>query len=176
MKYISLVLILGLMIWSWSLASAQPSFSMEQTKRVEDGVESDIHEFIQRKYPETTDIYCQQLYTETVKPGEEMNVRFRCSTQGGAADGDKVAQSFEGFLHLGSNDDFETWQELGGEIRSSDIAFENGSRISAKEAKENAAADEAASKDEATEAADGAVELSRPPSQPPHPSTDHHEE
>jgi hypothetical protein len=134
MKYISLVIILGLMIWSWSLATAQPSFSMEQTKHVEDGVENDIHEFIQRKYPETTDIYCQQLYTEMVKPGQEMNVRFRCSTEGGAANGEKVHQSFEGVLRLGSDDGFESWSELGGEIRSPDIVFENGSRISAKEA------------------------------------------
>ena len=162
MKYISLVIILGLMVWSWSLATAQPSFSMEQTKRVEDGVESDIHDFIQRKYPQTTDIYCQQFYTETVKPGEEMNVRFRCSTQVGAAGGEKVAQSFEGFLRLGSNDGFETWEELGGEIRSPEIAFENGSRISAKEAKDNAAADEAAAKDDAQKENDEPVKLPKP--------------
>jgi hypothetical protein len=144
MKYISLVIMLGLMIWSWSLATAQSSFSMEQTKRVEDGVESDIREFIQRKYPQTTDIYCQQLYTETVKEGEEMNVHFRCTTEGTAAGGEKVEQMFEGLLRLGSNDGFESWDELGGEIRSPDIVFENGSRISAKDPMPEGAPAEAA--------------------------------
>ena len=132
MKYISLVAVLALMIWSWSLATAAPAFSPEQTKRVEDGVENDIHAFIQRKFPQTTDIYCQQLYTETVKANEEMNVRFRCSTEGGASNGEKVQQSFEGVLRLSSADGFETWNEVGGEIRVPDIVFENGSKISAK--------------------------------------------
>ncbi len=135
---------------------------MEQTKRVEDGVESDIHEFIQRKYPQTTDIYCQQLYTETVKPGEEMNVRFRCSTVGGAAAGEKVAQLFEGVLRLGSKDGFETWDELGGEIRSPEVAFENGSRITAKEANENAAADSAAANEEIQKDRGDAAERTKP--------------
>jgi hypothetical protein len=133
MKYISLVVVLALMIWSWSLATAEPSFTAEQTRRVEDGVESDIHAFIQRKFPQTTDIYCQQFYTETVKANEQMNVHFRCSTEGGAANGEKIQQSFEGLLRLQSNDGFESWDEVGGEIRVPDIVFENGSRISAKD-------------------------------------------
>jgi hypothetical protein len=134
MKYISLVIVLALMIWSWSLATAEPSFTADQTRRVEEGVENDIHEFIKRKYPQTTDIYCQQLYTETVKANEQMNVRFRCSTEGGASNGEKVQQSFEGVLRLSSKDGFETWDEVGGEIRVPDIVFENGSKISAKDA------------------------------------------
>jgi hypothetical protein len=133
MKYISLVIVLALMAWSWSLATAEPAFTSDQTRRVEEGVENDIHAFIQRKYPQTTDIYCQQLYTETVKANEQMNVRFRCSTEGGARDGEKVQQSFEGVLRLVSQDGFESWDEIGGEIRVPDIVFENGSKISAKD-------------------------------------------
>ena len=132
MKYISLVVVLALMIWSWSFATAEPAFSQDQTRRVEEGVENDIHAFIQRKFPQTTDIYCQQLYTETVKVNEEMNVHFRCSTEGGAADGEKVQQSFEGTLKLATKDGFQTWDEVGGNIRVPDIIFENGSKISAK--------------------------------------------
>lgn len=133
MKYISLIVVLALMIWSWSLATAEPSFSMDQTKHVEEGVENDIHAFIQRKFPQTKDIYCQQLYTESVKAGEEMNVHFRCNTEGDAANGEKVSQTFEGVLRLASKDGFETWDETGGEIRVPDIVFENGSKISAKD-------------------------------------------
>ena len=138
MKYISLVVVLALMVWSWSLATAEPAFSAEQTRRVEEGVENDIHAFIQRKYPQTTDIYCQQFYTETVKANEAMNVRFRCSTEGGAQNDEKVQQTFEGVLRLVSKDGFETWDETGGEIRVPDIVFENGSKISAKPGPENA--------------------------------------
>ncbi len=132
MKYVSLIVILGLMIWSWSLATAEPSFSLEEHKRVEAGVENDIRAFIARKYPQTTDIYCQQLYTETLKTGEEMNVNFRCGTEGGAANNEKVEQVFEGTLHIASKDGFQTWDELGGEIRSPEVYFQNGSHISAK--------------------------------------------
>lgn len=133
MKYISLLILAGLMIWSWSLATAQPSFSLEQHKRVEEGVENDVHEFIVRKYPQTTDIYCQQFYTETLRAGEEMNVNFRCRTHGGAANDEKVEQIFEGTLRIASKDGFQTWDELGGEIRSPEVYFQNGSKISAKD-------------------------------------------
>lgn len=134
MKYISLVITLVLMVWTWSLATAAPSTTMDQHKHVEDGVEADISAFIKRKYPETTDVYCQQLYTETVKENEEMNVHFRCSTEGTAQNGaDKVQQMFEGDLRLGSTDGFQTWTELGGQIRSPDIVFENGSKIDMKQ-------------------------------------------
>jgi len=133
MKYISLIVILGLMIWSWGLATAEPSFTLEQHKKVEDGVENDIRAFIARKYPQTTDIYCQQLYTETIKAGEEMNVLFRCSTEGGAPGGEQVQQIFEGNLRIASKDGFESWDEIGGEIRSPEVNFQNGSHISAKE-------------------------------------------
>lgn len=133
MKYLSLVILLGLMIWSWNLATAQQSFTLEQHKQVEAGVEDDVRGFIVRKYPETSDIYCQQLYTEVVKPNEEMIARFRCRAEGAASGGEKVQQTFEGFIRLGSNDGFQSWNELGGEIRSPEVVFQNGSRISTKD-------------------------------------------
>lgn len=145
MKYVSLIVILGLMIWSWSLATAQPSFSLESHKRVEESVEKDIQAFIVRKYPQTTDIYCQQFYTETITAGEEMNVHFRCSSEGNAADDEKVQQIFEGKIRIASKDGFQSWDEVGGEINSPEVNFQNGSKISAKPGA--AAADEPAAEE-----------------------------
>lgn len=133
MKYISLILLIGLMIWSWSLATAQQSFTLENHQQVEARVEEDVRGFIIRKYPNTSDIYCQQLYTEVVKPNEAMTVHFRCRTEGSGNEGEKIQQTFEGHISIASTDGFQSWNETGGEIRSPEVLFQNGSRISAKD-------------------------------------------
>lgn len=144
MKYLSLVLLMGLMIWSWSLATAQPTFTLEQHKRVEAGVEEDVRGFILRKYPNTSDIYCQQLYTEVMKPNEEMIAHFRCKTEGETTSEQKVQQIFQGFIYLKSKNGFQTWEEVGGEIVSPGIQFASDMRISAKDPMPPATAEELA--------------------------------
>lgn len=133
MKYISVIILIVLLAWTWQLATAERAFSLDQHKRVETGVEADIRAFIMQKYPQTTDLYCQELYTEVVKPEVEMLAHFRCRTEGKAAGNEVISQVFEGRLHLKSDDGFQDWTVTGGEITSPELSFQNGVRISAKD-------------------------------------------
>ena len=139
MKYISVVLLIVLMSWTWCMATSDRPFSLENHKRVEAGVEEDIRAFIKRRFPDTTDIFCQQLYTEDVVPGVDMVAHFRCQNiaQGTVADGatddfddsDLAEQVFEGHIKLHSNDNFATWAETGGEIVAKETTFLNGIKV-----------------------------------------------
>jgi hypothetical protein len=130
MKYISVIIVLLLMAWTWSLATSEPAFGLQQYKQVELGVEQDVRAFIQKKYPQTTEIFCQQLYSEVVTPGSEMIAHFRCQAAGPAVAGaDSTEQVFEGYLNLKSDNGFETWSETGGQIRSPEIRFLNGVKV-----------------------------------------------
>lgn len=133
MKYISVAILILFMAWTWSLATTERAFSLEQHKRVESGVEKDIRAFIMRKYPQTTDLYCQELYTEVVEPSVEMLAHFRCRTEGAVDANETVTQTFEGDLRLRSIDNFQTWTEVGGNIRAPEVAFSQGTHVTAKD-------------------------------------------
>ncbi len=137
MKYISVVILIGLLSWTWCLANEERPLTLEQHKHVEAGVEDDIRAFIQRRYPTTTDLYCPQLYTEVTSPGQELIAHFRCLATGAVGADDASEQTFEGSLRLKSDDDFETWWEVGGEIRAKEIRFLNGIKISPRDGTEN---------------------------------------
>ena len=132
MKYISVVVLLVLMSWTWCLATSQDAFTLEQYKQVEAGVENDIRGFIMHKYPDTKEIVCTQLYTEAVTAGSEMIAHFRCEAATALDSPDASAQTFEGQLRLKSKDGFKTWSEVGGEIISPDVTFINGTSIKAE--------------------------------------------
>lgn len=132
MKYLSIVIVLALMGWTWSLATTERTFKLEQHKQVEAGVEEDVRSFIQRKFPNVSEIYCSQLFTEIIDPGKELVARFRCQAAGTVGE-DVAEQIFEGHIQLKSDDEFKTWSETGGEIRSPEVRFRNGIRISPKD-------------------------------------------
>lgn len=132
MKYISVVILLALMTWTWSLATAERAFSLEQYKGVESGAEEDIRAFIQRKYPEAKEIFCSQMFTEEQKPGSELTVHFRCQAVAPSDEQGSAEQVFEGHIDLKSVDGFKTWVETGGQIRSPEIRFLEGVKISPK--------------------------------------------
>ena len=58
--------------------------------------------------------------------------RFRCQANG-AVGKDVAQQTYEGFINLKSDDQFQSWSETGGEIRSPAITFQNGIQISTKD-------------------------------------------
>lgn len=136
MKYISVLILIIALSWTWCLSTAERAFSLEDYKRVEAGVEDDINAFIRRQFPTTQEIYCNKLYSEVVQPGEELNVHFRCRAKMTIKNGDMVEQSFAGLLHLKSDDEFMTWSEVGGEIASPSVRFEKGTEISGKRSHE----------------------------------------
>ena len=111
------------------MATSERPLSLEQHKHVEAGVEEDIRTFIQKRYPSTTDIFCQQLYTEDANEATELVARFRCQAVGQTNSEDATEQVFEGFLRLHSDDGFQTWSEVGGEIDAKEINFLNGFKI-----------------------------------------------
>jgi hypothetical protein len=115
------------------MATTERPLSLEQHKHVEAGVEEDIRNFIQKRFPGTTDIFCQQLYTEKANLKTELIARFRCQAVGQTNADDATEQVFEGFLRLASEDGFQTWSELGGEINAKEINFLNGFKISPRD-------------------------------------------
>lgn len=130
MKYIASLILIALLGWTWCLANNDRLLTLEQHKRVEAGVEQDIRGLIQRRYPNLTDLYCPQLYTEMVSIGSELIAHFRCkvTTDGGNAS-EAAEQVFEGELRLKSNDGFNTWWEVGGEVRGKEIRFLEGTKV-----------------------------------------------
>lgn len=138
MKYISVVIFFVLLEWTWCLATSPRNFTLDHFHQVEVGAEQDIKNFILRKYPSTSQINCPQLYSENIEAGTEMIVRFRCNAVGeiqkdqpnpATPSEDIVSQIFEGYLHLKSNDHFQTWSEIGGEIKAPKITFEKGIEV-----------------------------------------------
>jgi hypothetical protein len=130
MKYISVLILLGLFAWTWSLATAQPSVASEQRHHVELGVLQDVSAFIQQRFPKVADVICHQLYVELGATPETMTAHFRCNAVGDLGNGQNVDQVFEGHLNLKSDDGFQTWSEVGGTINSSELEFTTPAVIS----------------------------------------------
>ena len=121
------------------MATSERPFTLEQYKQVESGVEQDIRSFILKKYPDTKEIICSQLYNEAVTPGIEMVAHFRCQAASAPEAEEVTQQTFEGYLRLRSTDEFKTWSEVGGEINSPEVTFLKGIRITPDKAPANKA-------------------------------------
>lgn len=138
MKYITTIILLMLLCWTWNLGTSASGLSLEQHKKVEMGIESDIRAFIQQRYPSATDLYCPQLYTEVTQPASsDLKIHFRCLITLTTEKSEIAEQVFEGSLLLRSSDGFETWTAAGGDVRDSEVRFINGSIVSPEKEKTN---------------------------------------
>jgi hypothetical protein len=108
------------------MATSDRPLKLEQHRAVETEVEDDIRNFITRRYPDTQEVFCQQFYTEVTDNENEMITRFRCLASSADTADEVTQQTFEGFIRLRSDDGFETWSEVGGEIRTPQIRFLRG--------------------------------------------------
>lgn len=133
MKYISILLFVALMAWTWSLATSNRGLSLEAHKDTEALVEETIRSYIQQKSPGVTDIVFRQLYTEVVRENQEMNVKFRYELKEPLKSGDVTSQTYQGVIRLVSNDGGHTWAWTDQDVSSPAIRFEKGSQISTKE-------------------------------------------
>lgn len=128
MKYISLAILIFLLAWTWSLATSESEMTLEEHRRIEAGVEEDVRAFILKRFPETTEVFCNNLYTEVINPRTDLIAHFRCQAFSPSGE-DQTEQIFEGFLRLKSADGFETWAETGGEINAREVHFLRGIKI-----------------------------------------------
>ena len=135
MKYISVVVVLILMSWTWCLATGNRPMRLEEHRRVEAGVEEDVREFIKKRYADANEIFCNRLYTEVTQPGTDLIAHFRCQAISAAGE-EQTEQVFEGFLRLKSQDGFQTWAETGGEINAREVNFLHGVKITPQAAEE----------------------------------------
>ena len=132
MKYIYTLLILVAMSWTWRLATAESGLSLEQHQQIQTELADIIREYVEKKQPEAKDLVFTQLYTEVVRPDEELKVHFRYSFRTPVTGGDSAEQVFEGAVDLVSEDG-ENWKWADEAVTSPTIRFEKGSVISVKE-------------------------------------------
>lgn len=129
MKYISVVMLLILLSWTWCLATSDRTLRLEEHRRVETGVEEDIRSFIKRRFPSTNDVFCNRLYTEVAEAPTDLIVHFRCQAISNKGQEDSAVQVYEGQLRLKSEDGFATWGETGGEIKAREVNFIDGIKV-----------------------------------------------
>lgn len=132
MKYTGLLIILIAMICTWNLGSSENG-SDEQLMHRElvAEVETLIRNILKDKRPELKEIVFRQLYTEVVKPGEEVKAHFRFE----AAEGDEnkgiVDSISEGTMLLVSNDQGVSWKAKTDYFGTPIVRFRDGTEIKA---------------------------------------------
>lgn len=133
MKYISILIFVALMAWTWSLASTSHMPNLLKNKGHEADIEEAIRTQIQGQNPAVTDIVFRQLYTEVVRENAEVNVHFVYEFTEPLKTGDVTAQLMKGSVKGLSADGGETWTWALQGITSPQVRFENGSKISTKD-------------------------------------------
>lgn len=136
MKYISVLIVVGLMVWTWSLATANRGVSLETQKGLEADVEQIIRTQILQKDASVTDIIFRQLYTEVIKPREQVRAHYRYVIKAPTQAGDATNEMREGSALLTSTDGGQTWMISDVENKGASVEFQNGSRVSPKDTNE----------------------------------------
>lgn len=133
MKYFSVLILLALMAWTWSLATSPQDFGLEQHKEIESNFERIVRQQIQAKNPTAKNIYFDQLYTEVIKPSAEINVHFRYMMEIPVGGTDTAEQISEGVTTLRWDEKQQAWNAVKTDAGSPEMRFREGSRISTKE-------------------------------------------
>ena len=149
MKYLAAALVLIAMAWTYNLSMSDRERTLEQRKEIESQVQAIITAHVKNKRPAVTDVVFQRLYTETVKPNEQVRARFVYVIKEPMANGETVAQSFDGAVDLASPDGGKTWNWAGEAVTSPGVEFQKGSyvRAHAKDANDDTPVDDAGSVD-----------------------------
>jgi hypothetical protein len=133
MKYIWTLVLLVLMGWSWSIATADHISGFEKNLDMEAQLSQLIRDNIKSKKPDVTGINFLQLYTEMIKPGRVLRAHYRYQIDEPTKSGDSTQQVISGVSTLTSQDDGQTWTVGSTNLESPYINFVNGSHVSAKD-------------------------------------------
>lgn len=133
MKYISLLFVLVFMAWTWSTANSTREYGIRESREMETDIEAAISAFVAKQRPTLKDIRFQQLFTEVIRPNEEIRAHLRYTIVDASADGDTVEQSFQGTLTIKKSKEDQSWRTAAINIQSPLVEFQNGAKISAKD-------------------------------------------
>jgi hypothetical protein len=129
MKYLSILLLLVVMRWTWSLATTDRAFSLENHRNLETEVERIITDDIHERQPDARDIEFSQLYTEVVQPEKTIKVHFRYAFNAPSSDGQVTHQTFTGDLLLNSDDSGTTWKKTHISLHQPLLRFKNATKV-----------------------------------------------
>jgi hypothetical protein len=128
MKYIALLIVLGFMGWTWSLAQGQREFGLAESREMEGQIQDIITDYVKSKHPEVTNLRFLQLFTEVVQPSHEMRVHVRYIVEAPTSDKDSSEQTFQGVVILKSEDG-KTWAWAGQDVHAPIVEFKNGIKV-----------------------------------------------
>lgn len=132
MKYLSLVIILALMSWTWCLATTPRDFSLEMYQAAEVEFENAIRAHIKERRPDAKNVIFHQLYTEAVKPNGEIRARFRYEIEATTSGGEITEELIEGTATRHSEDEGKTWSWRIEEATAPSVRFREGLKVSPK--------------------------------------------
>lgn len=133
MKYISLVITIVLMAWTWSLATSSSEYGTRESREMETDIEAAITEFVASQRPSLQDIRFHQLFTEVVRPNQEIRAHLKYTVVDSTSGGETVEQSFQGTLTLIKSPQAQTWRSAAINIQSPLVEFRDGAKISVGE-------------------------------------------
>ena len=135
MKYIALLIVLGFMGWTWSLAQAERDFGLAESREMEGQIQDIITDYVKSKRPDVSNLRFLQLFTEVVQPNHEMRVHVRYVIEEPTQDKDTAEQMFQGVVILKSEDG-KSWAWAGQDVRAPIVEFKNGVKVDKKAAAE----------------------------------------
>lgn len=134
MKYISVLILVGFMALTWSMATSNSQgLTLQDHREAEAAVEQMIRDAIKAKRPDAGEVVFRQLYTEVVAPGREIRAHVRYEINAPTASGDVTSELFDGIVVLKSEDGGQTWARVDQKVSTPAINFQEGSKISPKD-------------------------------------------
>lgn len=113
MKYLSLIIVLAFLIFTWKISNSKKDLSISEQQKLNEVLGEFVSKAVQEKVPGAKDIQFTKIYTEVLEPGEKMRAHFSFSytesknTSEGAetnSDNDDLRRHRKGSFYITSND------------------------------------------------------------------------
>lgn len=114
------------------MANSTREYGLRESREMEADIEAAITEFVARQRPTIKDIRFTQLFTEVVRPNQEIRAHLRYTIVDSTASGEEVEQAFHGTLTLVKSKEDQTWKNSSIDIVSPLVEFIEGAQISAR--------------------------------------------
>jgi len=127
MKYLSIVIFLVLMVWTWTIVHRESSVPFETHAGIQNKMVQVIADTVKSKKPDATDIFVDKIWTELVSEGKvraHFSYSFKAPTSAGALTESQITG--EGMLEHQPDDGsgFDRWKLYDIKTTSDAIRFE----------------------------------------------------